>query len=137
LNPVYMDPYDSAIHPEYYEEVRNTREDVLLSLGQTRRYAGRIPLQTMTPRTDLCSTHYCLVDPGEDYLVYAPAIGVPDGHASIDLDLQYFSGVFLVEWFNPRRDRTQVEHTRLPSGRVRLAAPFEGDAVLYVHRSRR
>lgn len=135
LNPIYMDPYDPATHPEYYEQVRESREGVLLSLGQTKRYADRIPLQIMTPRSDLCSSRYCLVDPGQAYLIYAPSSGVSENPASIELDLQHFSGAFLVEWFNPQLDRTEVEQKRLPSGRVRLVAPFAGDAVLYVRRS--
>ena len=44
LNPIYMDPYDAATDRDLYEQVRETREGVLLSLGQTKRYADRIPL---------------------------------------------------------------------------------------------
>ena len=137
LNPIYMDPYDPATDPEYYEQVRATREDVLRSLGQTKRYADRIPLRTMTPRTELCSSRYCLIDPGQNYLVYAPANDLSGNPASIDLDLQQFSGEFIVEWFNPRLNRTDFEQKYLSSGRVRFDVPFIGDAVLYVCRAPR
>ena len=135
LNPIYMDPYDSSAYSEYYEQVRETREAVLLALGQTKRYADRIPLRTMTPRGDLCSSRYCLVNPGQDYLVYAPA-GVPGSPVNIELDLQQFAGEFEVQWFNPRLDQTHVDQTRSLSGRVRLVAPFDGETVLYLHSQR-
>ena len=132
LNPIYMDPYDPATHPEYYDQVKDTREEVLLSLGHTKRYADRIPLRTMTPRGDLCSSQYCLADPGRAYLVYAPVGGVSGNPVSIELDLQQYSGGFAMEWFSPRLNRTHAEEKSLPSGRVRLGAPFVGDAVLYL-----
>lgn len=137
LNPIYMDPYDPAAHPEYYEQVRETREDLLLSLSQTKRYADRIPLRTMTPQGDLCSSRYCLVDPGQAYLIYVPSAGISEDPASVEFDLQRFSGSFLVEWFNPRFDSIHVEEKTLTAGRVRLMAPFAGAAVLYVSTSRR
>lgn len=137
LNPIYMDPYDPATYSEYYEAVRETREDVLLSLGLTKRYAERIPLQTMIPRSNVCSSRYCLADPGQAYLVYVPSAGRGEQLASVDLDLQNFSGTFTVEWFSPALDRTHVEQKLLPTGPVRLTAPFAGDAVLYVAASGR
>lgn len=137
LNPIYMDPYDSAAYSEYYEQVRETREAVLLALGQTKRYADRIPLRAMTPRSELCSSRYCLIDPGQDYLIYAPAHDLSGNAASVELDFQDFSGEFSVEWFNPRLNRTVAEQTLLLSGRARFNAPFTGDAVLYVRRTAR
>lgn len=137
LNPIYMDPYDPATYSEYYEAVRETREDVLLSLGLTKRYAERIPLQTMIPRSDVCSSRYCLADPGQAYLVYVPSAGRAEQPAIVELDLQNFSGTFTVEWFSPALDRTRVEQKLLPTGPVRLTAPFAGDAVLYVGASGR
>ena len=134
LNPIYMDPYDASIYAEYYEQVRETRAPVLLALGETKWYADRIPLRTMTPRSELCSSRYCLIDPGQDYLVYAPASNGAEHPTSVELDFQHFSGEFLVQWFNPQRNRTDDEQTLLLSGRVRFNAPFTGDAVLHVRR---
>ena len=135
LNPIYMDPYDPATDAEYFELVRDSREGVLLSLGQTKRYADRIPLRTMVPQSHLCSSRYCLADPGRAYLVYAPSNGAAGGAESIELDLQQHSGSFTVEWLNPRLDQTHVEPTRRLSGRTRFVAPFVGDAVLYLRAS--
>jgi hypothetical protein len=137
LNPIYMDAYDAGASPEYYEQARGTREELLSSLGQTRRYAERIPLKTMTPRNELCSSRYCLADPGQAYLVYVPSAGASENPPTVEVDLQSYVGQFQVEWFNPRLNTTLVENKTLPGGRVVFVAPFTGDAVLYLSTDRR
>ncbi|HVG02672.1 MAG TPA: DUF6298 domain-containing protein [Nitrospira sp.] len=134
LNPIYMDPYDPATSAQYYAQVRETRGPVLQALGETKRYADRIPLRRMIPRSELCSSRYCLADPGQDYLIYMPAHDLSEEPTSVQLDLQHFSGTFLVEWFSPRRDRAEGGQIHQLSERVRLTAPFTGDAVLYISR---
>ena len=89
----------------------------------------------MVPQSHLCSSRYCLADPGRAYLVYAPSNGAAGGAESIELDFQQYSGSFTVEWLNPRLDQTHLEPTRRLSGRTRLVAPFVGDAVLYLSTS--
>ncbi len=42
------------------------------AMGMTLTYANRMNLVAMTPQPSLCSTHFCLVSPGKEYLVYQP-----------------------------------------------------------------
>lgn len=137
LNPIYMDPYDPVIDADYFEQVRETREAVLLSLGQTKQYADRISLRTMIPKGNLCSSGYCLVDPGRAYLVYVPSRDTSESSESVEVDLQRQAGSYTVEWFQPRVGRTYLEQRRLLSGRVRFVAPFAGEAVLYLRSAQR
>ena len=46
--------------------------NIRTALGQTRTYAEKINLASMIPEGDLASTDYALVNPGSEYLVYAP-----------------------------------------------------------------
>ncbi len=137
LNPIYMDAYDSLAFPEYYEQGRETREEVLSSLGQTKHYSDRMPLKTMTPRNELCSSRYCLANPGQAYLIYVPSRGVSQNSPTVEVDLQGYSGRYHVEWFNPRLNTTQAEDKHLPGGRVPFVVPFMDDAVLYLSVTRR
>ncbi|MGA8621574.1 MAG: IPT/TIG domain-containing protein, partial [Candidatus Sulfotelmatobacter sp.] len=52
----------------YYDRLRT-------ALSQTATYARQIDLAKMTPQSALCSTTYCLVSPGLQYLVYSPGPG--------------------------------------------------------------
>jgi hypothetical protein len=137
LNPIYMDAYDSLAFPEYYEQGRETREETLSSLGQTKLYADRIPLKTMTPRNELCSSRYCLIDPGQAYLIYVPSPEASETPLTAEVDLQEYAGRYRVEWFSPRLNITQAEEKHLPGGRVSFVAPFTGDALLYLSDERR
>jgi hypothetical protein len=98
-------------------------------MGDTRRYAEKMGLAAMTPRPELASTHYCLANPGEEYLVYLPEGG------SVTLNLCGAKGKFAVEWFLPQVARTFPGAYPLPGGDyVVTAAPYTGDAVLYLRR---
>ena len=133
LNPIYMDPYDFLAFPQFYEQAKDIREEVLSSLGQTKHYADRVPLRTMTPRNELCSTRYCLADPGQAYLIYVPSPGAAEPPLTVEVDLEGYSGHYRVEWFNPRLGNAHVQDQNLPGGRMSFIAPFTGDAVLYLN----
>jgi hypothetical protein len=98
-------------------------------MGQTRRFAERIDMTGMMPRGDLASTKFCLAKPGQKYLVY-----LPEGN-KVTIDLADAKADFIVEWHNPRND------TAKPAGSIgggaprELAAPFDGDAVLFLQSS--
>jgi len=125
-NPIFMDPYDGSILGERFDP---KFELLRRNMGYTLRYARRVNLAAMTPRSDLASTGFCLADPGREHLVYLPHGG------EATLDLSSASGQFAVEWFNPRTgDRARGE--RVSGGEKRaFRAPFDGDAVLYVRRT--
>jgi hypothetical protein len=146
-NPIFMDPWwslylgsseqiaawsftggvskDQRDYPDW--------EPTRRAMGDTKRYADKVDLAKMTPRPELCSTRYCLANPGEEYLVYLPEGG------SVTLDLCDFEGValtgsrFEVEWFLPWVNRTIPGAHPLEGGDYAVAAaPFTGDAVLYL-----
>lgn len=142
-NPIFMDPWwpmyiesDPEVTPwtfvggiskdqRDYPDWEPTRR----AMGDTRRYAGRMNLVAMTPRPELCSTRYCLANPGEEYLVYLPKGG------SVTLNLCGGKGEFAVEWFLPQIDRVCPGAHPLPGGDyVATVAPYTGDAVLYLKR---
>ena len=80
----------------------------------------------MTPRNDLSSTEYCLASPGTEYLIY-----LPDGGAAT-VDLSGVSGELATEWLNPCTGERTSGGTADGGGKRTFAAPFEGDAVLYL-----
>lgn len=100
------------------------------ALGDTRSLATRINLVAMTPRNDLASSKYCLADAGKEYLVYLPS----DGNVSVDLSAA--TGELAVEWLNPSTGIAQKSQAVLGGARRDFKAPFEGDAVLYIHADR-
>ena len=52
----------------YYNTIRT-------AMSQTATYSRQINLANMTPQTSLCSTSFCLVSTGQQYLVYSPGPG--------------------------------------------------------------
>lgn len=100
------------------------------AMGFTLRLARRIGLARMRPSTTDCSTGFCLVARGREYLVYQPAGG------SIRVNLGTTRRTFTLEWFDPRGTRT------VRGGRVRgsqgtvLTPPFRGEAVAYLRAAR-
>ena len=98
------------------------------SVGQTRTYADKMKMVAMTPRSTLCSTSYCLANPGLEYLVYQPL-----SEKSFTVNLA--TGTYNYEWFNPASGAvvsigtvTSIKSTRS------FNAPFAGDSVLYLKR---
>ncbi|MGH9846930.1 MAG: putative collagen-binding domain-containing protein, partial [Blastocatellia bacterium] len=130
LNCIFMDPYDGAVlglpfDPQW--------EPVRVNMGYVRRFANRLDLAAMRPRSELSSTRYCLTDaapylrrPGKEYLVY-----LPDGGGA-QVDLSAAKGSLSVEWFNPSTGKTIVSDAVEGGRRVDFRAPFSGDAVLYL-----
>jgi hypothetical protein len=121
LNPQMMD--DGKLERNDFGETPYDR-----AMGDTRRYAQRIDLATMTPRGDLSSTGYCLADPGRAYLVFQP-----DGGA-FTLDLAGAETRYAAEWFDPSAHRTAAGRPVRGGSRVEFSPPFAGDAVLLLRR---
>ena len=149
LNPIYMDRLDSDAKSE-----RARR-----AMGQTLRYANRMNLAAMAPRNDSCSSRYCLVDPGVEYLVYLPLdpLWIESQIAStrffrrfalltskftvwlrgwfmqtVTVDLSDASGEVSVEWSNPITGQIFAAGTTTGGASQSFKAPFRGEAVLYV-----
>ena len=142
MNPIFMDPWKnlagrlvrertqwmhlaggiSKDQPDYPDW-----EPIRLSMGTTRRYAEKINLVAMTPHGEMASTRYCLANLGKEYLVYLPDGGL------VTLDLRNAKGNLSVEWFFPILGRVMAGPEPVPGGKyATLAAPYSGDAVLYL-----
>ena len=102
------------------------------NLGCILRYSRKLNLSAVTPRSQLCSTGYCLANTpstGAEYLVYAPL----GGSFTVDLSAMPASRTLAVEWFNPATGTVSVGrpiHSGDPA--ERFTPPFPGDAVLYL-----
>jgi hypothetical protein len=125
--------FTRGYNPIFMDEQTNERraEEIRLAMGSTRRYAAKIDLVRMAPRGDLCSTGYCLVRPGHQYLVYAPRGG------AFKLDLRAGAGRrYAVEWARPVSGASSRGRV-VRGGAIRtLVPPFGGHAVAYLRRAR-
>jgi hypothetical protein len=117
LNPIYLE--SDLLKPSADENVRN-------SLGYTIQYSQLVDLLSMSPNSELCSSGYCLVNPGRDYLVYLPTGG------TVRVDLSAASGSFVASWFSPVTGRTTSGGTVSAGIPILFTSPIDGDAVLYL-----
>jgi hypothetical protein len=130
LNPLFMDPYAPIPGSGYANATYNAPdypdwEPLRWNLGHTRRYAERMDLLHMTPHGELCSSRYCLANPGKEYLIYIP----DDAQTSV-----YLAGErdYAVEWFSPLTGKTASAAPMRGGRRYRLVSPLGMDVVLYL-----
>lgn len=99
-------------------------------MGDTLRYAERMDLLHMQPRSELASTGFVLANPGREYLVLQPED--TDDPFTVRLE----PGVYVVEWFNiPRRETVSAEKLEVENdGKVSFKTPFSasGPVILYL-----
>jgi hypothetical protein len=140
-NPIFMDPWQ-GLYLGATEEIapwsftggisKDQRdypdwEPTRLAMGDSRRFAEKMNLAEMTPLPGICSSRYCLANPGQEYLVY-----LPDG-GQVTLDVCAWPGKYTAEWFFPILRRTlRVEKPVAGGDYFATTAPFTGDAVLYL-----
>jgi hypothetical protein len=101
-------------------------ENVRASMEYTLQYSKLVDLLSMLPSSELCSSGYCLINPGHEYLVYLPSGG------TVRVDLSAASGNFVVTWFSPLTGRTTSGGTVSAGIPVLFTSPINGDAVLYL-----
>src|SRR5262245_44641201 len=102
LNPIYLE--SDLTNPSVNENVRN-------SMGYALKYSQLVNLSSMSPSSELCSSGYCLINPGLEYLVYLPTGG------TVRVDLSAAGGNFVATWFSPMTGK------RHPEARSALAYP--------------
>ena len=101
--------------------LQNTPRDSRLDLD-----AERFNMAAMTPRGELASSGYCLVNPGKEYLVFVP------GGGDVTVDLTTVSGTLAVEWLR-LAEEVVTQEAPVPGGaKRRLRAPFAGDAAIHL-----
>jgi hypothetical protein len=99
------------------------------AMALTLRLSRRINLARMRPSTTVCSTGFCLADPGREYLVYQPAGG------PFRLYVGERTRTFALEWHDARGTRV-VRAGRVRASRgVDLSPPFGGEVVAYLRAS--
>ncbi len=150
LNPIYMDPLDFLTGGQQDPPGAETAR---LAMGDTRSYASKMNLAAMVPHGDLCSSTFCLANPGIEHLVYLPfgshwlepyiqflpsyrlrawIKSLQLFRRTVTVDLGPASSALTVEWFNPITGETTAAGTTTGGGRQDFTAPFRGDAVLYL-----
>ncbi|MBK8050408.1 MAG: hypothetical protein IPK16_26885 [Anaerolineales bacterium] len=110
----------------------DSRLELAAGFGFFNQLMRRMQANQMAPAPAVCSTGYCLVDDRDAvaaYLVYLPEGG------AVTIDLTGNSGQFTAEWISPQSGKT-VHLETVDAGLPRnLTAPFEGDALVYLHRA--
>jgi hypothetical protein len=117
FNPIYLE--SGLTNPSVDENVRD-------SMGYALKYSQLVNLSSMSPSSELCSSGYCLINPGREYLVYLPAGG------TVRVDLSAASGSFVATWFSPLTGRTTSGGTVSAGIPILFTSPISGDAVLYL-----
>ncbi len=133
-HPILMDygiidvvhPLDPTLGVPSYESLEPAR----YAMGDTLRFASRIRLIAMEPRSDLSSTSYVLAHPGKEYLVLQP-----DESAS-PFTVTLEPGIYTVEWFSVSSRQTLSDGEMLVeragtitfTPKITLTGPF----VLYL-----
>jgi hypothetical protein len=131
---LFMDPYldpwpgtnrnrPTGGRPDpYWDTIRD-------AMGQTRSYAMRMDLGKMTPHSELASTGFCLANPTNEYLVYAPTAG------ELTVDVSRVPGMVQVKWFNPVDGATRNGAAVSGGTKRSFTTPFRFDAVLHLRKS--
>jgi len=116
FNPIYLESNLANLSAD---------ENVRSSMGYALKYSQFVNLSSMSPSSELCSTSYCLINPGREYLVYVPSGG------TVRVDLSAASGSFIASWFSPPTGHTTSGGTVSAGIPVLFTSPINGDAVLY------
>jgi len=128
LNPIFMDltpPLSKGYTMPQADEIR-------AAMGDTLEYAQRINLEKMEPRQDPCSTTFCLVNLGQEYLIYSPPTGSCSIPCQLTVDLSGAETMFEVEWFSPDTRKRQPGGTTAGGSVRTFIPPFYGMSVLYL-----
>jgi hypothetical protein len=136
LNPIFMDPWGPVpgrTRPGYAGAILNrpdfpTYGPLRLALEQTRRFAERMDLNAMLPRSDFASSGYCLAKPGVELLVY-----VPDDDR-VDVYLGVEPHLFAVEWFNVLTGQSISSEPVKGGGLRHFVSPFGLESILYLQK---
>lgn len=123
---LYMDEYEppDTVSNHRHENAPEIRK----AMGQTREYAERVNLVSLTPRPELASSTFVLAS-SDELLVY-----VPDSSA-LTLELSKHEGTFAAEWFNPVSEQILVAPSVQAGSRLTLEPPFSNEAVLYLKKA--
>ena len=135
MNTLLMYPYGSqyGLFDYPYCGILDMRdhplwEPIILNMGYTRNYALRMNLNNCRPLKRGSSSHYCLGNPGREYLIF-----LPDGMRSRWI-FSDAPATYTVEWFDPTSGITrEAGHT---DGKIKrwFISPFSAHSVLFLQK---
>ncbi|HUW67411.1 MAG TPA: hypothetical protein VMW20_05100, partial [Candidatus Nanoarchaeia archaeon] len=102
-------------------------ENIRYNIGATVSYSNAMDLANMEPSDSAadCSTTFCLINAGQEYLVYQPGTGA----FTVDVS----AGEYDYEWFRPSTAAVySAGDVTAAGGSKSFTPPFAGDAVLYL-----
>jgi Family of unknown function (DUF6298) len=112
------DPHVGLKPDKFYDPIRD-------AMGMTLTFANRINLNAATPQPEACSTHFCLVSRGSEYVVYQPYAG--------KLSVNLRAGTYSYEWLDPSTNLIADSGTiTVADGDRAFTPPFSSDVVLYL-----
>jgi hypothetical protein len=138
-HPILMDfgiinvtsPLDPSFGVPSYESFEPAR----YAMGDTLRFASRMKLIEMEPRSDLSSTDYALANVGEEYLVLQPSEVAEPFTVTLE------AGTYMVEWFNiisrEKEGTGEVSVERPGTVTVTSSGTSAGPVVLYLQQAGR
>ena len=125
LNPIFMDTYKGHVlalgeGDEWEQELRN-------AMGLSKKIADKIDLINMVPSSTVSGSGYCLLNKGDEYLIY-----IPEGRET-EVDFSDENGIFQVIWIDPVTGNSW-EGEQISGGKThKLKSPFEtADALIHV-----
>jgi len=99
------------------------------AMGDTKTYADKLVLADTIPSSSVCSSGYCLVFEGRQYLAYQPNSGA-------DFTVNLPAGQYDYEWFYPETGQLGTTGTiTVGGGNELFNNPYSGTAVLYLNYS--
>ncbi len=97
------------------------------AMGFARWLSERVDLASLTPRSDLASTKYCLANPGMEYLVYQQQ------GSGRSLSLKLEPAMYAVEWIDLTGGRTaKGKDLQAKAGDTTFQSPFDGPKMLHL-----
>ena len=116
----------SAIDKEPDSLTSGISESLHGAIAQSIAYSKIVDIAAMQPSDAVCSSTYCLVKSGAEYLIYLPSGG------SITVDLTGGQQNFSTDWFNSSGGQTIGGGLVRGGGTVTLASPFKGETLLHL-----
>ena len=101
-------------------------ESLHAAITQSLAYSQMLNLSATAPSDVVCSSGYCLVKPGAEYLAYLPLGG------RVIIDLSTAQQSFLVNWFNPITGQTLASNIIGGGGKATLTSPFNGETLVHL-----
>jgi len=111
---------------EIPETERSAWECVRYNVGKTVDYADKMDIVNMSPSNDLCSTGFCLANPGYEYIVYQP------GSSPFIVSGLRGGKLYYYEWYDPEQHRVIGTGQSKASRSRKSFTPANESIVLYL-----